>query len=67
MHKSNFISLEDANDPGWPWATEKFKREVSFHVLQFSAHYQTGRIVWGHLDVLSTFPGDPYIPVCFHL
>lgn len=65
--KEMFLTLEDAKDPGQPWATVKFRREMSFHVLQFSTHYQTGRIVGGPMGVLSTFSGDPYIPVCLHL
>lgn len=67
MNGSRFITLEDAKDPGWPWTTVKFRREMSFHARQFSTRYQTGRIVGGPWGVLSTFPGDPYIPVCFHL
>lgn len=45
MHESDFTTLEDAKDPGWPWATVKFRREMSFHALQFTPHYETGKFL----------------------
>jgi len=49
MHESGGIALEDAKDPELLLVAVRFRRDMMFHALEFSAYYYTGRIVGGPL------------------